>query len=1160
MAEQWHTFVEPVSGGQKAAQKIIKVFNLAAAKTEAEKRAEFDQRKLSSGEPAWIWNTWKTILFGPKRMIEPSNIISIQVKNLLNHAVPITEGNPHIKVDKPDSVWLQYDRYIRVIDLTSREYRMPRDENFRVAGLELWWRHTGGARVHTGFFRNMLELGLSVKELETEVSLWHGGNFTATTLAPLPFLPDHKIMIGQKTKLDTYVHEINRATRWYLMHESMLYTPREKSRYVEPLVASWTAAPTRDRAALLIQPLVDIKFTAATLVNDMRQIDFLDNWQIMKILPPTAARSQALVAQLETRREASNRAREHLYKSQTITMNKTMRDHFASELHPGAIFASLPDKEKALVEKKISHRAVKRENPELRKLVAKIHRAFNAAITDTFEMRRVADLVKKSQVEICPHYHFIIAETLRAHKNTLGQIDTESVTQACVKKHAGQTSINFRYYCATCSELLMQEDIDEYITFNQSIVSATQDKDPIWAYILSECNQVVRRIRFAKPQNTKTFVLALAQTLEPEMLAQKTELQQSKTKSIEDVRATIIVIINVYCFALVSKMIIDHPAKLRWNVVAAGAMQQVEAARVLNLAYNMILDTNQNRISNIKDFSSDNIKPILLKAYTWARNAKFMTVETAETVATEWTTTMTNDPWYNLIYEMAASHGRVAYTDFKKLFGEADPLQALCSAQPFAKAFRPKPLSPREENYLMLLDYVDSGAFREFVIPKSPVIIAWWKKYQHLLEVDDMAGWERQLRPTRGRTYASQSPTIEKIDVSMVRCDTGELHDFSIFVFKGKKTTKISLADIKRTGRAPEGKLDDEICSRCGRSKYARADPKVRGKIAEVTDRDNFFRYFVNRCPAADDIHDFPLDKSGFIGDEACKKCRYQPSFAETRPVKWWQMWNSVKIASTRVPVSIVPDRKLWTPAKTMRDKWNVTLASVMQLANTSGIPYNIWINLGLSEHTNFNLLKQNKLNPQSTIDESAAKARLVKLVNWVRWVHRQYMLVRNHARVVVPMALKAVLEAETHLGTKTTLEARMPDILRDFNATLAHTTQTQTARIACNYVLHTLCNTLLQIRALAAKKLGYRLFDYLVAQIVQGETLMSELEIAKLQTAHVADYEDTVEFDEDTYTEAQEEKDVLDRGTEDPFSMNDVDISNANMGGDDDEDYTDYS
>lgn len=1187
-----------LSGG-KSKQSTIKVFTLESAKTESERRTDYERWKSTSAEPGWLWDSWRKFESSRSPFIQTSSILNIQVKNLLNHAVPLIEGNPHTQDQDKETakdVWVQVDHDINTLDLSSREYRMPRDEKFKISGLYLWWRKHGGAATYPTTYRNMTDYATDMEiDSAGETSLMRRGVFSGAILTPLPFSPELRVMITTPEQLTPLIYEVNRVTAWFLKNESLLW-PVQDSTFVRPERIEWPQViPTTDRIATKFQPYTGIKFTEGNLIADMNQVDLLDMWHQMRLLPVTSPRMGEVVNDLASRWKNQELMRAHLFSSQALTLEKTYQNVFASELRPAAQWIDLTAKEKVQVQKQIEHRRTRTENPELRKTIGKIHRALNASVLDTSEMKRVMDDLRRtstiarakpdeyvdlnagSKALLCPHYAFIVRETLSQKKNALGQIDTQAITEACVKRFASSTPINFRYYCSRCGELLMTEALDEFVSFTSgnSIASSSQDKDPIWAYILSECNQVVRRIRFAKPQNVRPVVLAIAQTLESEMITQQGELQRSKTKSLEDIRSIMTIIISTYCFALISKMIIDHPQRLRWNVVeqkvgagsdtdfSGGKVQHAEAAKVLSLAYNMIVDSNQNRIGKIKDFSVDQIKPILLRAYEWARNAKFASQETSGEQVSDWSTSMINDPWYNLIYEMAASHGSVGYTDFAKLFGNRDPLAVLCTAQPFENAFRPKPKTMREENYISLLDYVDSGVYREFAVPKSLVLMAWWKKWERLREPDPPR--LRDLRPYRKfNRFIGQVPTFEKLDISLIRCPTGEMHQFTELIFQhGNKRSKVSASEVKKTGKTPPGELHDETCARCGMSKYAKANPRVRAQISNEIDKTNFFTYFENRCPAGqlDTIHDFPQDKQGFTGDSPCKKCAYQHGFSQSRPATYYTKWRGSYTHRERRVISLEPERRMWTPRSTKTGKWSVTLASVMQIANVSGIPYNVWVNLGMSEHKNFQQIKQGKINPQSTIDDRDASARLVKLVNSVRWVHKQYMLVRNHARVVLPLGLKLVLDAGSHtMAAHETLESTMVPILTDFNRNFEHYSATQDARVVCNYALHTLCATMLQIRSMPTKKIAHGLFDYMVAQIVQGESLMSALEIAKMQTAATVEHEDAPPVDDDDYIEEGEQQDVLDRGSEDPFSMDGADISNANQGGDDDDDYADYA
>lgn len=1251
-------------GNAKTPAKTIKVFNLETVKTESERRADFDRWKQNSAFPAWCWDSWRDMETGvaPRPLVN-STIMSIQVKNLLRYAIALTEGNPHWKQpDRATDIWLQYDADLRVMDLSFREYRAPRDSRVRVVGLNMWWRRHGGAYAPESRLNDTVieRAPLSQQILAGDVSYWHNGVLAGPRFTPLPFPAETKLMLTTLTpdKLTPYIDEINRANMWYAMNQSLVFAIIDSghNQLIVPAPLKWPAVmPAKDKLVRAIAANTGIQFMEGRVDSDMYQLDLLDLWHHMRMLPQTSPEIPAAIARLAAARAAWQKTREHRFVSQVMQREAATRNYLAMQV-AGKRWQELSPKERDHVERQIKHRSARKDNPELRRVIRDIHRAVNATVTDTAEMRHVYEMLKRTTDiarakpgdfvklnqsadaahtgaspdasnahtgALCPHYAFLVRETLAAGKNPLGQIDMQPVQQACVQRFAERVPVNFKYYCSKCGELLMTEELDEFISFStqQSMVSSTQDRDPIWAYILSECNQVVRRVRFTRPQNTRPFVLAIAQTLEPEMITQQTELQKSKTKSMDDIRNTMIIVISAYCFALVSKMIIDSPQKMRWNVVdpnapgsaptphstkqdAAGggyivdtdeagakkggtpaeqaeqssapkggsAKRQADAVRILSQAYNMIVDSNQNRITKIKDFGVDQIKPILLRAYEWARNVRFSTVETGSD-AYDMSTSLINDPWYNLIYFMAATQGDVGKTDFTKLLGNKDPLAALCAPRPFEKAYRPKSgpgLSMRERAYLCLLDYADSGVYREFAVPQSPILIAWWKKWESIYEPEAaayLALRENAIRPAR-KIYSNrgQVPEFDTLDISLIRCPDGQLHRFTEYVFatengKGRssgRTITLSLKEIKATGEVPNGAvLKDEKCGNCGWSKYAKADPKVRIKIAEELDRQNFYIHFTSRCPATTNLdsslHDFPM-KDGFVGDLPCKKCRFQRSFADTRPLPYYNKWRSAVHTERRAPIPLEPDRKLWSLGAKF-DKWNVTMASILQIANVSGVANNLWSNIGMSEHRNFGLLRLGKINPQSTIDDAAAAARLVKLANWVYWVNTQYLLVRNHSRVVVPTGLKEVLEEEGVIAEGHKSLSELPTLLKNFASQLEYYKNTQGTKITCNFALHTLCSMLMQIRQMTHKKLGHRLFDYLVAEIVKGESMMSELEIAKMQTAATAEHEDAPDIDDDDYLEAGEAQDIMDKGTEDPFSLSGVDIETSNTGLDD-EDY----
>lgn len=1184
----------------------IKVFKthlpgLTVLTTESEKRVKYAAWKLKSEIDGYLWDTWLNMEINPSepKMVPKSNIMSVQVKNLLKYSLPLFEGNPHVaaKTDKPGAIWLQYDKDLKALDLSFHEYRIPKDEKFRITGLQLWWRKSGGATApYSELHRNALQITDDAEILASDSwSLFHPDNtLMGTKLTPLPFSSkDTKIIFTPTLKpeeLDYLIDEINQSNKWFMKNESLLYEKSHTPILIEVLPIKWPLiTKSTDPVIKKLQPFVNMLFTnqnRSVLLSDIQQYDLVDLYQRACLMPITSPILQKYITKLEQTQKDSILQMKHRFDSQTLTKNETLKNTISYQVAKKE-FKNLSGPEKAQVMKLYEKKQTPTDDSDAQRFIKNMHRAFDSTISDTHDMHKINDDLKRLTIFesnpkhpvkfksgkgiLCPHYVQQIRETLKAPKNAIGQIDTLSITQKLVKDWAEKVPVNFKYYCSYCGELLMTDDLEDFIIFNQTVISSTSEKDPLWYYIMAEVNQIIRRVKFAKQQDTKMMVQTISNMLEPEINNIQTEMQKSKTKNLDDIRNIMIIYISAFCFALLSKMIIDQPKLLRWNVAIKGGKQQpkqAEALKTLSLAYGLLVDSNQNRISKIKDFSIDQIKPILLRGYEWARNVKFATTTTIEDdTIRDWIVQLVNDPWYNILYDVRSINGKTDYTDFEKIFGYKDPKEALCSAKPFEKALRPTVKDHYYQSYLAAIDYVDKHIYLEIAIPRSPVLYNWAKQWEFLFTDEDAADVKLRdfsLRPSKQlyNNTKGQVPSFSVLDISLVKCASGERHKFGMYdttyVFQDakKKQYKLQLKEFIKLQKETNASyyLKDELCGRCGMSINNIKPLKIQKDLDFAISKHNFFQYFANRCPAGHTLHEYNVDKQGFIGTNPCKSCGFSRSFLESQPDAFYKKYKDKMPQYITTRMSLEPSKKQWVQPK--QDKWNVTLTSILQIANVSNIPYNLWVNLGLSEHKNFTQLKLGKINPQSTMDDSTAVARLTKLINYVNWVHKQYLLVKNHSRVILPLGLKNILEEDTQvMSLHQNLSSLMPDILKDFNTKLDYFRYNLPAKITCNYVLHTLCSTLLSIRAQdKIKKLAHKLFEYLTTQIMISDQMLSELEIQKITIAQTDKKDDEIDLDDETFLEMGEQRDAMDKGTEDPFSMEEADIETTNQGLDDEE------
>lgn len=1327
----------------------IKVFKTHTAQegyvgTESEKRAIFEKWKAKSQIEGPLLDAFLQFDIHPQEPAElqKNNIMALQVKTLLQYMAPLFEGNPHVAslTDKPGAIWLQYDQDLIALDLSFREYRIPKDEKFRISGLQPTYRKTAGAIVPAArLYKNVPQQATNEEILAADAwGKWHpDGRLMACDLVPLPQLEAKNIIFGdlankEPDALSPYIDDINRNNEWYLKNESLIYNIVLDSqlRPVYARIKFPEPAKVKDAILTKVEKIVIVNFlgTHAQIIADLNQVDLLDFYNRARMIGVNNPKITKDVAVINQQYRDLEDLRKHIFDSQRLRLEETLKINMAQEMYKSS-YKELKAADRAKIDKLVANRNAHKmvDDADARRLMKNIKRAVESTIDSLSELERVAEDIrhqvdvpaklpvamlnmKKTKGKICSHYIYLVQAALKAGQNALGQYDVHSATERTVQHYAEKAAVNYRYYCSSCGELLMIDELDDFNVFgNQTVISSTSDKDPIWLYILAGVNQTMRFVRFKTARNIKNLVMATAQLLESEIESKHNELQKSKTKSMDDIFGLISLYISAYCFAFLSKMIIDNPKAMEWNVkiltpsneeparkppppsspakesptpaktvspvkktkakVIKKAVAKVKktkkknikgagvdsfdspfvtnaelydassesdpeslegspfleeldddteddtedlegspfmeadlsadkedlsadkdvkggkedkvgkqkaASQVLTVAYGLLISSQQSRIAKIKDFTSDNMKPILIKAYEWSRNAKFTVQrdESQDNDASEWATALNIDPFYNFTYAVnVVNHPKreTKFTDFKEVLGSVDPKTMLCSMEPYSKAWMPdvKDTTMLNQSYRSLMEYLNEKIYLEFSIPRSPRIQEFWKKWDVLLQKDEQIWRENRfalIRPSRimYNNSKGQVPVFPKLDASVVFCPDGKRHDYSIKNLKyqymmrkgGMKLFSFKeLQDLlkEKPDALKHMTLKDELCGHCNRAKNAPPMKNIGQKLEHQTRLENFYKYFKNRCPLAE-LHEFPLDKQGFVGDLACKKCGFRREFTDTMPEAYYNKYKNKQPRLEFVKQDLTAHQKPFVMKK--QDKWSVTMASVLQIAHVSDVDYNIWVNLGLTEHKNFNMIKQGNINPQSMLTDAQETARLTKLINYVDYVRKQYYLIKNHAKVVLPPGLKQVLEEEGGRNEHAQLSTAMPDILSDFNQKIDYYRYSNTnAKIISNFALHTLCNTLLQIRALdKIKKITHRLFTYLIEQIVAGEVMMSQLEIQKIQLATTDAKEDQLEVDDETYNELNDRKDIEDRGTEDPFSLDETDIETSNRGLDDEE------
>lgn len=1154
--------------------KIYKV-DESPNKSKSELIIKYQQLKLLAPQiESWIFDIMFEFEYNgaiPFHISPTINITAILVKQLLRYCIPMFDTNPHLVTnDKNDKkgIWLQSEKDTRALDMSMREYNIPANQKFKINGLYPQYKRMGS--IENTWYN-------TVKNQYHPTDLYTSGNWSLwdtqhrlLSAQVLPFTTEHPTIIKNITDdketltlLHKIAHEINMMNKWYLVNQTLLY--RELARIGVQYSRSAKIVPVvvekLDSFLTTLNDMKYIKFTPYGYYSELSVIDSIDLYQLYKLFGMTPA-VQYGIDKLNVANKRRLAIMSQNMKAQETLLYNSVFQHIRNDMFDEK---QITDKDKKLLDdktKKYIQDISIPNNKHESQLIGRLRYEIENFVLDKIGLREAYTNIKQAGVKICEHLSEQVENYLKLVSDSLGSFNTSDIMINLARTYAAHSPVNNKYYCKKCGELLYQDDLNDLEMFGVHIsTSSNADHDPIWYRIYNEAIQNMRFIKFSKSRNTKQFSQYIATTLESEMINKQVQLQKTKTKSLDDVLWLLILYINIYIMAIFTRLVVEYPKMVLWNVNIKGGRQQPKKVSDLTIAYAIIVTSKNPLISKIKDFSQNMIKSILSEAYQYTENLKF--AETLDTtIEHDLYHIISWDPIYNYIKTIYITNEHPSKIEPHKLLGvkENAIASAYAANDTYAGAYKPIMKNYINDSYTSFLEFINQKIWITLAKPQSEQRQHYFKRYeylhQHESEMDKARIMRILVRPRiKLYQYNRDSFLSSSVHISDVKCPDGERHDYST-----SKTTYIYMVNGKKkeytfkelAGRKFNGTPIGEKCARCGR--ILNASPTNISKELEYHNSlTHLFKYFENKCPVTDDIHNFHLDRNGFVGDAACKDCQYQKSFLKTQPAGYYKKWKHMLVHNKEELVPLVPTTYIHKQEKF--ETWKNTLASLLQVAKISQIPYNIWLNLGLTEHRNFGAIKLGKINPSNAITELESEARSVKLTGYIRSILQIYYIVKNHTKVSISQNIKALLDNDP---PKVDLITSMPDILDNFGNQLEFYKSTLTKLDLCNWLLNTLASGLLQIRNLDTKlgKIAKSLFTYLVDDIIRSEHLVSEIEIQKMVISQTSREDEPIADDEadlvKKYKDAEDAEEDIDNS--DPFSLDDVDIETTNTGNDDEE------
>lgn len=1209
----------------------IKVFKtrLDGPMTDAELRHKYDYLKTTAPKHRRVLDNILNIELSHVDHVNKSNMLSIQIKNLLEWCSPVFDGDPSTSTRSPRDTIVVADRETLGTDRSMRSYTVPAGVQFKVIGMQLRYRR-GGHKFVDPWYSSNVQL-YPVHEMDRSGNwseLAADGTYTGARTMPYPSVSTPVIMFHTHPAVEYWnsvADEINVVIAWH------------RANYALASLAVWSGlasvpdavvrttpvlAPGADKSAFArtITAITGIKihpYNHTCTTSVMEYLDILDIYQLYVIAGMNLPFVVAGLERLRARYLNQTRLARQTHTINSILFRNAVYEHLAHDLY-GKRYMQLtkPEKQVVLVRHDKMHwlHYDARDPAELllremrvcidtyssdlvgvREIRTRLEQMFvikptNPKDLHQFPVRdkhvragrsRVQEAIAPVAIapaavaplrpQLCPHYLDTIDEIIRG---TSGQDRQEIIVQ----RWADRVPVQYKYYCAACGELLYVDNLEGFNVFGkqQMITLGLDNRDPLYYMVAVEVNAVLGLVKFSKGRNLRALQEAFTEYLVPEMQIVQTTLQRSKTRSLTETAVVLEISIALYALAILARMTMDNPRLVQWSdAVLAG--HKIHNPKLLGtyhtqltICYGLIISLKSDKFSRIKNYSNAMIKSMLPAAFACADRASLSPgEETTETLPEQLALYLNSSALHEYLrtsYPLVVKPGANLSVDANmQVYGLTSEKPAIVDAFFRQNWYKHISESPQTGYYATCYNeyvtYLKKELYEEYVIPFSAALNnhrEHWRArinaFEH--ELDTSHAFSR-LQPRAAFTIAGVADVARRVYDSEIQCPDGRKHDFNLrrctFVYRTRKgLRRYTLADL--TGKVSQKDrenytLVDQLCGHCSYSIHAR--PHDMPELERVLAVANFYRYYEMRCPANKWSHEYTLQKDGFVGETPCRDCAFQQSFSQTLPMGYYKKWHTAGTAGRAgQPIRTGrTDRKRTPHARTRMPVWKINLTSISRMPGYTTLSYNFWNNVGMSERVSFDRILSGAINPQSTLTESAASSRTLKLSSYLDFIQRSYYTVKNNQRAYVPSSLRDALENDL---LQPDLNVRMPDILLDYASTVAHYGSTQTALETANYALYTLCDTLCMIRDLPdLKKLPVRLFKYMVDHIAHSERLVSELAVVKRKTSEYVPRDN----DDDTtaaYIAADEQEEIEERELTDPFSLEETDIVDSNRGDDD--------
>jgi len=578
-------------------------------------------------------------------------------------------------------------------------------------------------------------------------------------------------------------------------------------------------------------------------------------------------------------------------------------------------------------------------------------------------------------------------------------------------------------------------------------------------------------------------------------------------------------------------------------------------------AYKLLISTKFQIIKKNVTIKPEDIQPLLIKAYQWVMGLYTIDSKTDESsyvgLKGDIVDNIINHPIYNYLYKIKNLIFGTKKEDLQAILGKSiETIEkyiqkydsffeiSTVSEDQFINYIKKSIKGENKSSFLdsseyvelvskylyfsykHFIDYASTGKYMELSVPLSPVLIDYYKNLDEIknmqtsLQYISMVAKAAPIYVPNYYKYKHRfdyDPSFKLLDISKLYRRNGNLHNWNIYVFKkksGNEKKEFTISELNnavKNGQNIHRKyiLIDRKDSGTGEylSKIKDYSSEIEKNSSKFKKIENFFNYFDNRCPNSG-LHTMDDKKK-------CKKCgivlvpewriskegeKYYTKYLSIFEKQLKEHRINIKKNMNELTDKIKKSSKYENLDGEKYDKiFQLNEAKILNWSRQVKIPFNVLINLGLSEGIKFEKIERGEIDPRK--DENTLpydiKTRSLKLDGYYNAIIYQYYLIKIHTSSYdLPIQINELIN---NLSSSKGLQASMKDIYDPMYYTkfmyFLHTCKdpNDLNKFILNKISETLINITTSMSKTKFSKFGNDLVKYFTNEIINEEKLFSK-------------------------------------------------------------------